>query len=64
MNLSLTAVALATGAFAGALFAFLEVPMPAPPELPGLMGIVGVYLGYKLVTHVGVSYDVLDVLGI
>ncbi|NMP15187.1 MULTISPECIES: DUF1427 family protein [unclassified Thalassotalea] len=29
----------------GILFSFLKLPIPAPPVLPGVMGIVGVYLG-------------------
>ncbi|HBC3440384.1 TPA: XapX domain-containing protein [Vibrio parahaemolyticus] len=37
--------ALATGAFVGALFSFLKLPIPAPPVLSGVIGILGVYLG-------------------
>jgi XapX domain-containing protein len=59
----LTLVALAVGLVMGGIFRFLRVPMPAPPELPGLMGIVGVYLGYKLMEATGVGYDVLEVIG-
>lgn len=59
----LTLVALAVGLVMGGIFRFLRVPMPAPPELPGLMGIVGVYLGYKLMEATGVGYNVLEVIG-
>jgi len=64
MTTSITAFALLTGIATGALFAFLRVPIPAPPELPGIMGIIGIYLGYKAVRHVGVGYDLLDALGV
>lgn len=29
----------------GMLFSFLKLPIPAPPVLSGVMGIVGVYTG-------------------
>ena len=64
MSTQLTVLALLTGLFAGALFRFLHVPIPAPPELPGLMGIVGIFVGYKLIDHLDVGFDVLEVLGI
>jgi len=39
------------GISVGALFAFLKVPAPAPPTLAGLMGIVGIFLGYILISN-------------
>ena len=41
-------LALLTGIIVGFLFALLKLPIPAPPALAGVTGIVGVYLGYKL----------------
>lgn len=38
-------LALVAGAGVGALFSILQLPLPAPPVLSGIMGIVGVYLG-------------------
>ena len=64
MSTQLTVLALLTGLVTGALFRFLNVPIPAPPELPGIMGLVGIYLGYKLVEHVGVGIDLLETLGL
>ncbi|MFC4249324.1 XapX domain-containing protein [Natribaculum luteum] len=64
MSLQITVLALLTGLLTGALFRFLHVPIPAPPELPGLMGIVGIYLGYKLIGYFDVGVDVLDALGV
>lgn len=64
MNLTLTLLALCTGLLAGALFSYLQIPIPAPPELPGLMGIVGIYAGYKLIQWLGVGFDLLAALGV
>lgn len=43
--------ALFTGLAVGALFAYLNFPIPAPPKLAGVMGIVGIYLGFLLVEN-------------
>ncbi|WP_254862471.1 XapX domain-containing protein [Halovivax gelatinilyticus] len=64
MSTQLAVLALVTGLLTGGLFRFLSIPIPAPPELPGLLGIVGLFLGYKLVDHVDVGIDVIDVFGI
>ncbi len=64
MNYALIVLALLTGTVTGAVFGLLDVPMPAPPELPGLLGIVGVYLGYKLTEHFDVGIDLLAALGL
>ncbi|GAE92542.1 hypothetical protein JCM21714_1549 [Gracilibacillus boraciitolerans JCM 21714] len=41
-------LALITGLVVGFLFALLKLPIPAPPALAGIMGIVGIYLGFRL----------------
>ncbi|MFA9501377.1 XapX domain-containing protein [Natrinema sp. H-ect1] len=64
MSTQLTALALLTGLVTGALFRFLNVPIPAPPELPGIMGIIGIYLDYRVVERAGVGVDLLEVLGL
>lgn len=64
MDYVLSALALLTGVLAGALFRFLGVPIPAPPNVPGLLGIVGIYLGFKLVEFLGIGIDVLDLIGL
>lgn len=56
-------LALVTGFIAGAVFAFVGVPIPAPPELAGLLGIVGIYLGFKTVEHFDAGLDLLGSLG-
>ena len=56
-------LALLTGFLAGATFAFVGVPIPAPPELAGLLVIVGIYLGFKTVEFLGVGVDLLGSFG-
>lgn len=41
-----------TGGICGAIFAFSKLPIPAPVAFAGLMGIVGIYVGYSLVTGI------------
>jgi XapX domain-containing protein len=62
MDVSIALLALLTGLVTGAVFGFLHVPIPAPPEIPGILGIVGIYLGYKLVEYANVGVNLLDVL--
>lgn len=40
--------ALVVGVAVGFLFTRLGLPVPAPSALGGVLGIVGIYLGYKL----------------
>jgi XapX domain-containing protein len=40
-------IALITGFIVGFIFAFLKLPIPAPPALAGISGIIGIYLGFK-----------------
>lgn len=42
------ALALLAGAVLGYVFAKVNVPIPAPPVLAGILGIVGVWLGFLL----------------
>ena len=41
-------LALLTGFIVGLLFAIVRLPIPAPPALAGVVGIVGIFLGYKV----------------
>ncbi|MFZ4453022.1 XapX domain-containing protein [Salibacterium aidingense] len=41
-------LSLMTGLGVGLLFAVVRLPIPAPPALPGVLGIVGIFLGYKI----------------
>lgn len=43
--------AFGVGAVFGILVTFLRLPLPAPPTLAGVMGIVGVFAGYLVASH-------------
>lgn len=45
-------LALITGLVVGLLFAKLKLPIPAPPTCAGIMGIVGIFLGYWIFTKI------------
>ena len=45
-------LALIVGLIVGALFKFLKLPLPAPPVLAGVLGIVGIFLGGLLMQKV------------
>jgi len=53
-------LALLAGVLAGALFSFIQIPIPAPPNLAGILGIVGIFLGYRLVQWAGVHVNILQ----
>lgn len=38
-------LALLVGISTGIIFSIFKLPLPAPPVLPGVIGIVGIYLG-------------------
>ena len=38
-------LALFAGLLVGVIFSLLKLPLPAPPVLTGIAGIVGIYLG-------------------
>ncbi|WP_156291836.1 XapX domain-containing protein [Oceanobacillus salinisoli] len=38
-----------TGIVLGIVFSLLKLPIPAPPNLAGVVGIVGVFTGFVLV---------------
>lgn len=42
----------AVGAMVGGIFSAFKLPIPAPPVFAGLMGIVGLWIGYAIVTRV------------
>ncbi|HHW09388.1 MAG TPA: XapX domain-containing protein [Firmicutes bacterium] len=42
-------VSMAVGGAVGIVFAVLRLPVPAPSTLAGVAGILGLFLGYKLV---------------
>ncbi len=44
-------MAFLTGLITGAIFSLIKLPIPAPPTLAGVMGIVGIFVGYIIVKH-------------
>lgn len=53
MDLKVWILSLVTGAVVGVVFTLFKLPLPAPPVLSGILGIVGIYLGSKLVEWFG-----------
>lgn len=45
-------LALVTGLIVGCIFKLLKLPLPAPPVLSGIVGIVGIFLGGVLTERV------------
>jgi len=39
------------GFICGAVFTMIKLPIPAPPVLSGIIGIIGVYLGFVVVSY-------------
>jgi XapX domain-containing protein len=64
MNTTFVVLATFAGITVGGLFAFLRIPVPAPPSLAGVMGIVGIWAGDQLVHVVDLGFDVVDALGL
>lgn len=64
MNTTIVILALLTGLLTGALFRYLQIPIPAPPNLAGIMGIVGIFLGYQVIEYLDVGVDLLGILGL
>lgn len=40
---------LITGLIVGLFFALLKLPIPAPTAFAGVIGIVGIYIGYIII---------------
>lgn len=40
-----------TGLGCGVVFAAFKLPVPAPPMFAGVAGIIGLWLGYNLITN-------------
>jgi XapX domain-containing protein len=41
-----------TGIVVGGVFSAFKLPIPAPPVFAGLMGIVGLWAGYAIMTKI------------
>lgn len=45
-------LSIVTGFVVGFVFALFKLPIPAPPALAGVTGIVGIYLGFQVYNQV------------
>jgi len=43
--------ALITGLITGVIFALLRLPIPAPTALAGILGIIGIFIGYCIIKY-------------
>lgn len=46
--MAIAIASLGTGIIVGLIFSAFKLPLPAPPVLAGIMGIVGIFLGGEL----------------
>lgn len=44
---------LITGFVVGLIFVLLKLPIPAPAVLEGVMGIIGIFVGYNILMWIG-----------
>lgn len=49
MSYKIVVLSLVMGMVVGGLFSYMDLPIPAPPNLAGVMGIVGLYIGFRLI---------------
>ena len=42
-------LSLISGIICGMAFSLVKLPIPAPPSIAGLLGIVGIVIGYYLI---------------
>lgn len=48
--------ALMVGFIVGIIFSAIKLPLPAPPAIAGIVGILGIYLGHKCWIWVATTY--------
>ncbi|UHQ98602.1 DUF1427 family protein (plasmid) [Natrinema zhouii] len=64
MNTKKLVLAILAGFVVGAGFTALQIPSPVPPNFAGLIGIVGIYLGYVVVERLDIGFDLPGKLGL
>ena len=40
------------GFIIGSIFKFLNMPIPAPTKVEGILGIIGLFVGYYIFDHI------------
>jgi len=54
MSYQQLALSFFTGFVVGVVFRLLKLPIPAPQDLAGILGIVGIFAGYVLLKLLGI----------
>ncbi|WP_155668584.1 XapX domain-containing protein [Ornithinibacillus caprae] len=49
--MKLTIQSFLAGIVLGAIFSLLNLPIPAPPNLAGITGIVGIFVGFLIINR-------------
>ncbi len=57
MLVKLVILALVTGFLTGFIFGLLKLPIPAPGAFSGIVGIFGIYAGYRVFEWVSVFFQ-------
>jgi XapX domain-containing protein len=52
MDITSAMISLGLGAAVGGVFAFFKAAAPAPQNIEGVAGIVGIFLGWLLISHI------------
>ena len=45
-------IALFAGIIIGIIFNILKLPVPAPGTIQGILGIIGIFIGYETATYI------------
>ncbi len=45
-------LSLSTGLLVGIIFGLLSLPIPAPEKAEGILGIIGIFLGYLIIKYI------------
>ncbi len=53
MHINTVLLSFATGFVVGAVFRMVHLPIPAPDNIAGVMGIFGIFAGYVLLRALG-----------
>lgn len=64
MSETVLVLSLLTGLVAGAFFKYLMIPIPAPADISGVVGILGIYAGYRIVGYFDWGFDLVEALGL
>lgn len=44
-----------TGFLVGFIFAWIKLPIPAPSTLAGILGVIGIFVGYLVASRLGLG---------